>query len=102
MPSRIPLEELARLPSFALPTPSWAGDRVAFYWDRSGRFELYTADLGTGAVTQVSHGEVPRAVHAGFVWDRADRRIVFAKDRDGDEQHDLYAIDVPGGVVRQL
>ncbi len=102
MPSRIPLEELARLPSFALPTPSWAGDHVAFYWDRSGRFELYTADLGTGAVTQISHGEVPRAVRAGFAWDRTDRRIVFAKDRDGDEQHDLFAIDIATGAVQQL
>ncbi|MBI5877597.1 MAG: prolyl oligopeptidase family serine peptidase [Chloroflexi bacterium] len=102
MPSRIPLEELARLPSFFAPTPSWAGDRVAFYWDRTGRLELFTADLNTGAVTQISHGEVPRAVRAGFVWDRTDRQIVFAKDRDGDEQHDLFAIDVASRAVTRL
>jgi dipeptidyl aminopeptidase/acylaminoacyl peptidase len=102
MPSRIPLDELARLPSFAAPAPSWAGDRVAFYWDRSGRFELYTADLSSGAVTQISHGELPRAVRASFAWDRTDRRIVFAKDRDGNEQHDLYVIDVASGAVQQL
>ena len=38
--SRIPLEELCRLPSFYLPLVSWRGDQVAFYWDRTGRIEL--------------------------------------------------------------
>jgi len=102
MPSRIPLAELARLPNFHMPAPSWSGERVAFYWDRSGRLELYVADLNSGAVTQVSHGEVPRAVRAGFIWDRADRQIVFAKDHDGDEQHDLFSIDVATGAVTRL
>ena len=80
---RIDLEMLARLPSFYLPTVAWAGDRVAFYWDRTGRMELYVLDLRTRAVRQVSHGEVPRAVRTGFVWDRADRAIVFGKDELG-------------------
>jgi dipeptidyl aminopeptidase/acylaminoacyl peptidase len=101
-PRRIPLEELARLPSFYLPQLSWARDRVAFYWDKTGRMELYVMDLATRAVRQVSHGEVPRALKAGFVWDRRDCVIVFGKDRDGDEQNDLYAIDVEGGAVTRI
>src|SRR5438045_3312537 len=102
MPGRIPLEELVRLPSFYLPTPSWDRQRLAFYWDKSGRIELYVMDLTSREVRQVSHGEVPRALHAGFVWDRDDRRVVFACDRDGDEQHDLWSMDVDTGEVRQL
>lgn len=100
--SRIPLEELCRLPSFFLSSLSWARDRVAFYWDKTGRMELHVMDLGTREIRQVSHGEVPTALRAGFAWDRAGRTIVFAKDAGGNEQHDLYRIDVASGAVTQL
>jgi len=99
---RIPLEELCKLPSFYLPAVSWKGDRVAFYWDKTGQMELHVMDLATRETRQVSHGEVPRALRAGFAWDRADRSIVFAKDAGGTEQHDLYRIDVETGAVTQL
>lgn len=99
---RIPLEELCRLPSFFLPNVSWAGDKLAFYWDKTGRIELYVMDLASREVRQVSHGEVPRAIRAGFAWSRDDRAIVFAKDVDGNEQHDLYRIDVATSAVTQL
>jgi dipeptidyl aminopeptidase/acylaminoacyl peptidase len=99
---RIPLEELCRLPSFYLPTISWKGDRVAFYWDKTGSMELHVMDLATRATRQVSHGEVPKALRTGFAWDRSDRTIVFAKDSGGNEQHDLYRIDVDSGAVTQL
>jgi dipeptidyl aminopeptidase/acylaminoacyl peptidase len=85
-----------------MPNVSWRGDRVAFYWDRSGRIELYVMDLAGGEVRQVSHGEVPRALRAGFVWSRDDRFIVFARDFEGNEQHDLYRIEVETGEVSQL
>jgi dipeptidyl aminopeptidase/acylaminoacyl peptidase len=99
---RIPLEELARLPQFYLPNVSWAGDRIAFYWDKTGRLELYVMDLHTRAVRQISHGEVPRALRVGFMWARDDRSIVFGKDNDGDEQHELYRIDVETSVVSKI
>jgi hypothetical protein len=40
-PRRIRVEELARLPTFVLPTVSWSGQKLAVYWDKTGRFELY-------------------------------------------------------------
>lgn len=102
MTHRIPLEELAKLPSFYQPTLSWGRDRVAFYWDKTGRVELYVMDLKDRKPRQLSHGEVPRALRAGFVWDRNDQTIIFAKDKDGNEQHDLYQIDAQTGKVQQL
>ena len=99
---RIPLEELAKLPNFYFPTISWERDRLAFYWDTTGRMELYVMDLSERKPKQISHGEVPRALRAGFVWDRQDATIVFAKDHDGDEQHDLWQIDVSNGKAHQL
>ena len=38
---RIPLAELASLPSFYFPTPAWDRKRIAFYWDKTGQMELY-------------------------------------------------------------
>ncbi len=102
MSARIPLEELARLPNFYTPTAAWSGDKLAFYWDKTSRLELYVLDLSTREVQQVSHGEVPRSVRAGFVWDRSGEQIVFANDRDGNEQHDLYAINVNTSETTQL
>lgn len=99
---QIPLEELCRLPSFYLPVVSWKGDRVAFYWDKTGRIELYVMDLASKGVRQVSHGEMPRALRTAFIWSRDDRSIVFGKDAGGNEQHDLFTIDVGTGVVSQL
>jgi len=99
---RIPLEELCRLPSFFLPVVSWKGDRVGFYWDKSGRIELYVMDLSSKDVRQVSHGEVPRALRTGFTWSRDDRFIAFGRDAAGNEQHDLYKIEVETGCVTRL
>lgn len=99
---RIPLEELARLPTLYHFEVSHGGDRVAFYSDTSGRIELYVQDLRTRAITQLSHGEVPRALRSFFIWDPTDSYLVFAKDNDGDEQHDLFSIDAKSGAVSRL
>src|SRR5439155_4035445 len=89
-------------PSFFFPAVSWKGDRVAFYWDKTGRMELFVMDLATRALRQVSHGEVPRAMRTGIAWSRDDRTIAFGKDAAGNEQQDIYAIDVATGAVTQL
>ncbi len=47
---QIPLEELASMPTFAFVTPSYAGDQIAFFWDKTWRFELYAMDLRTREV----------------------------------------------------
>ena len=99
---RIPLQELASLPNFYFPTPAWDKNRIAFYWDRTGQMELYLLDLPSGTPRQLSHGEVPRSLRAGFIWSRDGKTIVYAKDQGGNEQHDLYVIDTESGAVSQL
>jgi len=99
---RIDLEELARLPTFYLPNLSWQRDRLGFYADWTGRLELYVMDLATRETRQVSHGELPRALRTGFEWDRAGRTIYFGRDEGGNEQHDLFAIDVATSASRPL
>lgn len=102
MTRKFKIEELISLPSLYFPRLSWGKDKFAFYWDRTGRIELYIKDLDQGEPIQLSQGEVPRSLRAGFVWARDDRSIIFPKDTDGDEQHDLYRISVPDGQVSNL
>ncbi|WP_045233804.1 S9 family peptidase [Deinococcus pimensis] len=99
---RLPLEELASLPTVAAVTVSPDGERAAFYWDRTGRFELYVLDLRSGEVRQVTHGEAPRHLMAGFVWTRAGDAVVFSRDNDGDERQALHHLDLASGSVRTL
>lgn len=99
---QIPIEELARLPSFAAITPSHSGDKIAFFWDKTGRFEIYTMDLRTREVRQMTDGQAPKGLRAGMVWTRDDAAIIFAKDKDGDEQNNLFLLDRESGQVRQL
>ncbi len=102
MPERISLEALAALPSVQGVTVSHAGDQMAFYADWTGRFELYVQDLRSGERRQLTDGQAPKAVRAGFVWRRDDRRIYFSRDENGDERQAMFELDVKGGGVRAL
>ncbi len=99
---RIPLEELASLPTFSFVTPSYSGDKIAFFWDKTGRFELYSMDLHTREVRQLTDGQAPKGLRAGFVWTRDDAALIYARDRDGDEQNNLFFLDLETGRVEQL
>jgi dipeptidyl aminopeptidase/acylaminoacyl peptidase len=99
----IPLEELAGLPSFYLPTPSFDRKHVAFYWDKTGRLELYVIATTAGASPRkVSDGQLPKALHAGFCWTRDSKAILYAKDTDGDEQHNIWRMNIETGEAEQL
>ncbi len=102
MASCLSLEAIMKLSSVYFPVVSHDGKTLAFYWDRTGQMELYTIALPNGTPRQISRGDVPRSLRAGFIWSRDDARIVFAKDVEGNEQHDLYAIDVTTGQLTQL
>jgi len=99
----IPLEEIASLPNFYMPSVSPDRSKIAFYWDKGGNLELYVMNTQAGSTPrQVSAGQLPKALHAGFVWSHNSRMIYFAKDRDGDEQHNVWRIDLDSGEAEQL
>ena len=60
------LQALAELPTLAAPSVSPSGDRIAFYYNETGRNELHVLDTETGETRQVSDGEMPHSVKAGF------------------------------------
>jgi Tol biopolymer transport system component len=96
------IDILSKIPQIYLPTVSYSKDKVAFYWDKTGILELYVTNLKTNEIGQVSHGECPRAIRAGFVWTRDDENLVFAKDKDGDENHNLIKINIESGKTEPL
>ncbi|PYE56456.1 S9 family peptidase [Deinococcus yavapaiensis] len=75
---------------------------MAFYWDKTGRFELYVMNLRSRELRQVTNGEAPKAPRANFVWSADDRALIFSKDRDGDERQALFVANVETGEVRAL
>ncbi|GAA0647298.1 S9 family peptidase [Salarchaeum japonicum] len=98
MTTAVELEELASLPEFYHPRVSPDGDRVAFYYDETGRNELYVQDIASGERTQVSDGNVPRAARWPIAWDADGERVFFHQDEGGDEQNDIHAMTLDGEV----
>ncbi len=96
---RLETEGLARLPEIVGVTLAHQRDRLAFYWNPSGRMELYVLDLASQSPIQISHGEVPATPHfSTFAWHPDGQSLVFARDRDGDEQFALFRINLHGQV----
>lgn len=100
--NRIRVEDLAQLQGFYAVTVAWDGRQIAYYSDVTGRMELYWKDLETGDTRQLTHGEAPTAPRAGLVWTRDSAAVIFTKDNDGDEQHNLFLVAVDSGGIRQL
>ncbi len=101
----IPLEQLIRLPTLMFPKLSWQRNQVAFYWDRTGRNELYVQPLPRGEARKLTDGTAPLSVRTGPVWDRAGRSLVFTRDTGGDEKFDVYRLplgaDAPIRLTQQ-
>lgn len=98
MKKKIPLEELAGLPEFYHPVVSPDGEKVAFYYDKSGRNELYVLETKNGELTQLSDGQVPRNARWPIMWHPDGNKIYYHKDKAGNEQNDIYLIDLEGNA----
>ena len=72
-PDPLPFDELLGLPSYSMPTLTKNKDKLAFYWDKTGRIELYVLDMDTKEIEQISHGELPKSPRTGFAWDKKRR-----------------------------
>ena len=96
------IEKIGRIPQYYRPTLNHSKDKIAFFWDITGRIELYIMNLKSKVYEQISHGEVPRALRAGFLWTRDDKNIIFGKDKNGNEKHDLYLINIESKATEQI
>lgn len=100
MEKKFPLEELASLPEFYHPTLAPEKDKVAFYWDKTERNEIYTLDVESNEIKQISKGEAPRNARWFLKWKNGGEEILFHKDREGNEQNDIYSIDLEGNLKK--
>ncbi|MFW6152816.1 MAG: TolB family protein, partial [Halobacteriota archaeon] len=91
---QLPLEEIARLPEVYHPSASPGGDAIAYYYDGSGRNELYVDRLDGDGPRRLSDGELPRSARWGPRWRGDGEAILFHRDDDGDEQNDIWEIDL--------
>ncbi|MBD3191635.1 MAG: prolyl oligopeptidase family serine peptidase [Candidatus Heimdallarchaeota archaeon] len=97
-PKPLPLKKFMALPTYTMPKISYGKEKLAFYWDKTGRMELYIMDIKTKERKQISQGEIPRAPRTGFTWDRNGKKIFFGKDAAGNEQNDIWMIDLDGNA----
>jgi len=96
------VEEIVRIPQVYFPRVSHSGRRMAFFWDRTGRIELYVMNLSMREIRQASRGNLPKSVRARPVWSRDESWLLLAKDVKGNEQHDLYCFDIRRGEMKQF
>jgi len=83
------LESIAQLPSYLRATLSPDGDRLAYYYDGTGRYELYVHDIATGERHRLTDGELPRDPYEPIRWGPAGNRVYV--HRNGHES-DIYQI----------
>ncbi|MDE3097794.1 MAG: PD40 domain-containing protein, partial [Chloroflexota bacterium] len=66
---------------------------------RGETVNVYTIDPSSGATTQLTHGT---KFDGNPAWSLDRRRIIFASNRDGQAQTDIYTMDRSGSDVRRL
>ncbi|MHA1515899.1 MAG: TolB family protein [Candidatus Heimdallarchaeaceae archaeon] len=102
MAKEISLEKLASIPSFSFITPNHKKDKIGFYWNKTKRQEFYILDADTMEYEQITDGELPKAIRAGFIWLKDDIHITYTRDIDGDEQHNIYLFNTETKESKQL
>ncbi len=100
--AKIKIEELASLPSFYLPRLSPDRKKIVYFGDQSGRMEIYIKDLASKETIQLTDGQAPRSIRAGFIWHPDSKHLVFPKDQDGDENHNLFLLDTETKEITPL
>ena len=101
-PSNPVLESLLSIPKILGSRISGARNQLAFTTNTTGRFEVHALSLSDGQLRQLTHGELPLSPVWGFVWSPDATEIIFGKDENGDELHDLFRLRADGGQLEQL
>lgn len=99
MPHLIPLEDFFRNPSKTRFQISPNGEFISFMAPWKNRLNVFTQKFGTTEIHQVTQ-ETERNI-AGYFWG-SDNRILFLKDKGGDENYHLYSVSVEGNEERDL
>jgi dipeptidyl aminopeptidase/acylaminoacyl peptidase len=100
---RIAIEDLAGSPyvdwSFGAIDLSPTGDEVAFSWNKTGNFEIYSAPIERDRLFQLTEG-TERSVSPR--WSPDARQLAFLRDHGGDERWAIWLVDRDGEHERDL
>ena len=75
------------------------GSEVAFSWNRSGTFEIFSAPLDGERIFQLTEAN-ERSVWPR--WSPDAKQLAFMRDRGGDERFDIWLVDRDGEHERNL
>ena len=75
------------------------GSEVAFSWNRSGTFEIFSAPLDGERIFQLTEAN-ERSVWPR--WSPDAKQLAFLRDRGGDERFDIWLVDRDGEHERNL
>ena len=75
------------------------GTEVAFAWNRSGTFEVYSAPIERERIYQLTDAK-ERSVWPR--WSPDAKQLAFLRDRGGDERFDIWLVDRDGEKERNL
>ncbi len=95
----IPMKDFFRNPDIAYFSLSPNGEKISFTKPYKNRMNIFVSALGSDDTTQVTFIE-DRDVEAYF-W-KTNKRIIYVRDNDGDENYHLYAVDDDGKNQKDL
>lgn len=95
----IPLEDFFRNPEKTRYQLSPDGDFLAYMAPWKNRLNIFTRDLVTGKEWQVTREEKRNV--SGYFWGN-NKKLVYLKDKGGDENFHLYSVTVNGHDDRNL
>jgi dipeptidyl aminopeptidase/acylaminoacyl peptidase len=99
---QIDIKALVSLSSSFGDTLSHDRSRLVHYSNETGRYEVYATDVTTRTSRRVTDGQLPLTPRSGLIWLRDHQTIVYGKDASGNEQADLYSLNIDTLETRQL
>jgi dipeptidyl aminopeptidase/acylaminoacyl peptidase len=101
--ARLPIEDLVGSPyvdwTFGAIDLSPDGDEVAFSWNKTGNFEIYSAPIDKETLYQLTDG-TERSVSPR--WSPDGRQLAFLRDTGGDERWAIWIVDRAGERERNI
>ena len=101
--ARLPIEDLVGAPyvdwSFGAIDLSPKGDEVAFSWNKTGNFEIYSAPVEKETLYQLTEG-TERSVSPR--WSPNGQQLAFLRDAGGDERWAIWIVDRDGENARDI
>ncbi len=76
------------------------GSKVAFSWNRSGRWEIYMLEInGKSPPQQITHGSGAKFAPR---WNPDGQLLAYALDLDGGENYDIFSFNIETGEHQNL